>query len=316
MYGEEQDTFRGSWDGQEKVETPTGGISGYVWDDAAVETLPTLACVYVAQRVPYLLSDATLGFGRGHLELDLEQVEGVHAEDGGDACTETCRGMVLQRVSVEKQRDGGRTRAVDGKKLGWLVIHKGKTQRASYITHFYSTCDRRGGGPFQTCRACRLVHSRTFRVLFSSNSHVVPFSIHAHSSPRPLPLRPCVRRTTSTSHLHPTGAWTAPTRRHRTRRLCALRVQFHLRPSQRRDQFGASSSPRPGSNASSLLLGLFCAPADRDTQGCPLTACCTTTFENQYYNCLDCVGTADATNFTAAQNSLNRTSDGPLVRYH
>ncbi|KAF8556314.1 hypothetical protein OG21DRAFT_678628 [Imleria badia] len=39
---------------------------------------------------------------------------------------------------------------------------------------------------------------------------------------------------------------------------------------------------------------------------CPVTACCTTTFETQYYNCLYCVGMAlNTANFSTAQTSLN-----------
>ncbi|KAG8218269.1 hypothetical protein J3R82DRAFT_3880 [Butyriboletus roseoflavus] len=40
--------------------------------------------------------------------------------------------------------------------------------------------------------------------------------------------------------------------------------------------------------------------------GCPATACCTISFETEYYNCLECVGMAlDTTNYATAQNSLN-----------
>ena len=82
--------------GQEKVETPTGSIAGDVWTYAAVETSPTLLGVYVAERVPYLLSDTAVRLGSRRLELDFEEVEGVHAEDGDDARTESCCGMVLR----------------------------------------------------------------------------------------------------------------------------------------------------------------------------------------------------------------------------
>ncbi|KAF8414959.1 hypothetical protein L210DRAFT_691177 [Boletus edulis BED1] len=50
-----------------------------------------------------------------------------------------------------------------------------------------------------------------------------------------------------------------------------------------------------------------CGPVSNEVSlGCPVTACCTTTFETQYYNCLECVGMAlNVANFSAAQNSLN-----------
>lgn len=43
-----------------------------------------------------MLSDATLGFRGRYLELDFEEIEGVHAEDCDDACAEPCCGMVLR----------------------------------------------------------------------------------------------------------------------------------------------------------------------------------------------------------------------------
>ena len=95
-------------DGQEKVETPTGGVSGDVWTYASVETFPALVCMYAAQSVPYLLSEAALGFGCRYLKLDFEEVERVHAEDGDDACAESCYGMVLRESEEE---DGSRERA-------------------------------------------------------------------------------------------------------------------------------------------------------------------------------------------------------------
>lgn len=82
-------------DEQEKVETPAGGIAGDVGCYAAVEALPTFPCMYGAQRVPHLLSDTSPRFRGGHLKLDFEKVEGVHAEDGDDARTESSCSMVL-----------------------------------------------------------------------------------------------------------------------------------------------------------------------------------------------------------------------------
>ena len=82
--------------GQEKVETPAGGVAGDVGAYATVETSPSLLCLYVTQGAPYLLSDPARGLGGRHLELDFEEVEGVHAEDGDDTCAEACCGMVLR----------------------------------------------------------------------------------------------------------------------------------------------------------------------------------------------------------------------------
>ncbi|KAG6375021.1 hypothetical protein JVT61DRAFT_3800 [Boletus reticuloceps] len=51
------------------------------------------------------------------------------------------------------------------------------------------------------------------------------------------------------------------------------------------------------------------------SSGCPVAACCTTTFETQYYNCLECVGMAlDVASYSAAQNSLNPMAIGHAVR--
>lgn len=94
--GERQGAFRRGMNGQEKVETPAGCIADDIRAYATVEAFPTLFCVYIAQRVPYLLSDAALEFGRGCLELDFEKVKRVHAEDGDDASTESCSCMVLR----------------------------------------------------------------------------------------------------------------------------------------------------------------------------------------------------------------------------
>jgi len=62
-----------------------------------------------------------------------------------------------------------------------------------------------------------------------------------------------------------------------------------------------SESSVPSSCASS------CDPVnDEISLGCPVTSCCTTTFETLYYNCLDCVGAALNTgNYSSAQNNLN-----------
>jgi hypothetical protein len=41
-------------------------------------------------------------------------------------------------------------------------------------------------------------------------------------------------------------------------------------------------------------------------QGCPVTACCTQSFETGYYNCFMCVGNADnATDYSQAQTDLD-----------
>ncbi|KAG1739904.1 uncharacterized protein EDB91DRAFT_372965 [Suillus paluster] len=50
-----------------------------------------------------------------------------------------------------------------------------------------------------------------------------------------------------------------------------------------------------------------CDPVNAEVNsGCPITACCTQSFETSYYNCLLCVGTAmNATDYTQAQSDLD-----------
>jgi hypothetical protein len=69
----------------------------------------------------------------------------------------------------------------------------------------------------------------------------------------------------------------------------------------RRQVSVGSPSPLPSQCTST------CSPVNNEINlGCPVTACCTTTFESQYYNCLACVGTAlHVANFSTYQNSLN-----------
>ena len=51
--------------------------------------------MYILERVPDLGADAAGGLCGGDLELDLEEVEGVHAEGVDDAGADACGGMVL-----------------------------------------------------------------------------------------------------------------------------------------------------------------------------------------------------------------------------
>ncbi|KAF9242935.1 hypothetical protein BU15DRAFT_60220 [Melanogaster broomeanus] len=50
-----------------------------------------------------------------------------------------------------------------------------------------------------------------------------------------------------------------------------------------------------------------CDPVNNEVNaGCPVTACCTPSFEDAYYACLECVGTAlNATDYATAQEDLN-----------
>ncbi|KAG2147955.1 hypothetical protein DEU56DRAFT_102829 [Suillus clintonianus] len=51
-----------------------------------------------------------------------------------------------------------------------------------------------------------------------------------------------------------------------------------------------------------------CDPVNNEVNaGCPITTCCTQSFETSYYNCLICVGTAlNATDYTQAQADLDQ----------
>ncbi|KAG1767735.1 hypothetical protein EV702DRAFT_747849 [Suillus placidus] len=51
-----------------------------------------------------------------------------------------------------------------------------------------------------------------------------------------------------------------------------------------------------------------CDPVQSElNSGCPITACCTQSFETSYYNCLLCVGTAyNATDYTQAQADVDQ----------
>ncbi|KAG2130989.1 uncharacterized protein EDB93DRAFT_1255647 [Suillus bovinus] len=68
-----------------------------------------------------------------------------------------------------------------------------------------------------------------------------------------------------------------------------------LSPSYKRQ---SSSTPQCAST---------CDPVnDEVNDGCPITTCCTQTFETSYYNCLLCVGVAsNATDYTQAQGDLD-----------
>ncbi|KAG1753230.1 hypothetical protein EDB19DRAFT_817660 [Suillus lakei] len=74
--------------------------------------------------------------------------------------------------------------------------------------------------------------------------------------------------------------------------------------------FRALSSPsykRQSSSVPSQCTSI-CDPVNNEVNaGCPITACCTQSFETSYYNCLLCVGTAvNATDYTQAQADLDQ----------
>lgn len=120
-------------------------------------------------------------------------------------------------------------------------------------------------------------------------------------------IAPASPRTSSVNHLPHLDRTAA--NRYRIRVECTLSMHFYLCSSQQRDQLREC---RPSLVGVTILRPV--SPVDSTDlpsgQGCPVTACCTTTFETQYYNCLECVGMAlDATSYAIAQNNLNRTSN-------
>ncbi|KAH0839552.1 hypothetical protein J3R83DRAFT_441 [Lanmaoa asiatica] len=92
-------------------------------------------------------------------------------------------------------------------------------------------------------------------------------------------------------------------------RVPAVSAASFGQPFERRQVSVGTQSPVP-SQCASTCNPVF-APRVGVTipslpAGCPVTACCTTTFETQYYNCLECVGMAlNASNYATAQNDLN-----------
>ena len=74
------------------------------------------------EGVPYRSPHPAFRLVRGYLELDLEEVERVHAEHGDDACAESREGMILSRrvrsARIQLRDRGVHTRAEVGKKLG------------------------------------------------------------------------------------------------------------------------------------------------------------------------------------------------------
>ncbi|KAG1811188.1 uncharacterized protein BJ212DRAFT_1589440 [Suillus subaureus] len=73
--------------------------------------------------------------------------------------------------------------------------------------------------------------------------------------------------------------------------------------------FRALSSPsyrRQSSSIPSQCTSTCDTVQSEESVGCPITACCTQSFETTYYNCLLCVGTADnVTDYTQAQTDLD-----------
>ncbi|KIK48068.1 hypothetical protein CY34DRAFT_798697 [Suillus luteus UH-Slu-Lm8-n1] len=74
--------------------------------------------------------------------------------------------------------------------------------------------------------------------------------------------------------------------------------------------FRALSSPsyKRQSNSVPSQCTSTCDPVQTEVNaGCPITACCTQSFETSYYNCLLCVGTAmNATDYTQAQADIDQ----------
>ena len=109
-------------DSQQKVESPTRGVSSDVRADAAIEARPAVPCLDALERLPYRATNPTLRLVSRYLEFDLDEIKRVHAEHGDDACAEPSERMVLGDVSgVWTVRGRERTRAWDGKKLGWIA---------------------------------------------------------------------------------------------------------------------------------------------------------------------------------------------------
>ncbi|KAG1753229.1 hypothetical protein EDB19DRAFT_817576 [Suillus lakei] len=86
-------------------------------------------------------------------------------------------------------------------------------------------------------------------------------------------------------------------------------VSSHPSASYLTQSFRALSSPSYKRQSSSVpsQCTSTCDPVYTEMNtGCPITACCTQSFETSYYNCLLCVGTADnATDYTQAQADLD-----------
>jgi hypothetical protein len=84
-------------DSQEEVESPTARVPRHVRADAAIQTTPAVPGADVCESIPYLPSyRAARALGR-HLQLDLEQVEWVHAKHGYDARADPGCRMVLSQ---------------------------------------------------------------------------------------------------------------------------------------------------------------------------------------------------------------------------
>ncbi|KAG2345039.1 hypothetical protein BDR05DRAFT_145573 [Suillus weaverae] len=92
--------------------------------------------------------------------------------------------------------------------------------------------------------------------------------------------------------------------------LSAAAVLVSSRPSASylSQSFRALSSPsyKRQSSVPSQCTST-CDPVQSElNSGCPITACCTQSFETSYYNCLLCVGTAyNATDYTQAQADVD-----------
>jgi hypothetical protein len=80
---------------QEKIESPARRVPRNIRYEAAIQAAPSLRLLYLPQGVIYVLSDAARRILRRHLEFDLEEVQGVHAQRGGDTSSEPGSCMVL-----------------------------------------------------------------------------------------------------------------------------------------------------------------------------------------------------------------------------
>jgi len=106
-------------DVQEKVEAPAARVAHDVGPDTAVETTPALRGLDAGERAPDLLADAAFGGVGRDLELDLEEIERVHAADGDDARTKAGKGRVDGIGREKTGRVGGLGHATEKPRRSW-----------------------------------------------------------------------------------------------------------------------------------------------------------------------------------------------------
>ncbi|KAG2038539.1 hypothetical protein BDR03DRAFT_954344 [Suillus americanus] len=85
---------------------------------------------------------------------------------------------------------------------------------------------------------------------------------------------------------------------------CRSSASHHLTQSFR----ALSSPPYKRQSSTPSQCTSICDPVQSEVNaGCPITACCTQSFETSYYNCLLCVGTAyNTTDYSQAQTDLDQ----------